>query len=306
LKSISAVVVRVGLCGLAGIFALGAASAQEPQSPPNGSAPRGTVLFDKDQDAAPVVKKPDASVAQPIAAVSNAERASLIFTAYDLDVHLVPDKSQIAVHSRFTVRNAGATPLARLALQVSSSLNWETFSMRSAERIVPLSFVQQAIDTDADHTGKAQEAMVTLPQPLMPGASVELTAFYSGAIEQSGERLERIGAPADQAAHADWDAITAERTALRGFGNVLWYPTAAAPVFLGDGAKLFQIVGQTKLLQAPAMVHLRLAVEYVGDPPDTAFFCGRREKLVAVSENANVVVAESPGVATAEFLPRES
>jgi Peptidase family M1 domain len=308
LKSIFAVVVRVGLCGLVGYFALGAACAQEAQSPPVGSAPRGTVLFDKDQDAAPVaqpaVKKPDTMAAQPIAEVSDAERASLIFTAYDLDAHLVPATSRIAVHSRFTVRNAGAAPLARLALQLSSSLNWESFSMRSAERVVPLTFVQQTLDTDADHTGKAQEAIVTLPQPLAPGASVELTAFYSGAIEQSAERLERIGAPADQAAHADWDAITAERTALRGFGNVLWYPTAAAPVFLGDGAKLFQIVGQTKLLQAPATVHLRLAVEYVGDPPDTAFFCGRRERLVAVSENANVVVAESPGVATAEFSER--
>jgi hypothetical protein len=299
-KSISAVVVKVGLCGLVVFFALDAACAQEPQA-----APHGTVLFDKDQDAAPVAKpdekKPYAVVTQPVVEVSDAERASLIFTAYDLDVHLSPATSLISVHSRFTVRNTGAAPLARLAVQLSSSLSWESFSMRSAGRVVPLTFVQQTIDTDADHTGKAQEAVVTLPQPLVPGASVELMAFYSGAIEQSGERLERIGAPAEQAAHADWDVISAERTALRGFGNVLWYPTAAAPVFLGDGAKLFQSVGQTKLLQAQAVTHLRLAVEYVGDPPDTAFFCGRREKLVAVSENANVVVAESPGVATAEF-----
>jgi hypothetical protein len=84
----------------------------------------------------------------------------------------------------------------------------------------------------------------------------------------------------------------------------LWYPTASPPVFLGDGAKLFQLVGLTKLLQAPAKVHLRLAVEYIGDPPDTAFFCGRRQRLVAVSENANVAVAESPGVATTEFAER--
>jgi hypothetical protein len=298
-------VVRFSVCVFVTSFALIAvAAAQEPQSPPNGSTPHGTVLFDKDQNAAAVVKKPDAAVAQPVVAVTDAERASLIFTAYDLDVHLIPAQSKLAVHARFTVRNSGALPLARLAIQLSSSLRWETFAMRSAERIVPLSFVQQTIDTDADHTGKAQEAILTLPQALAPGASIELTAFYSGPIERSGERLERIGAPAEQAAKADWDAVTAERTALRGFGDVLWYPTAAAPVFLGDGAKLFQIVGRTKLMQAPATVHLRLAVEYVGDPPDTAFFCGRREKLLAVSENANVAVAESPGVATAEFSER--
>jgi Peptidase family M1 domain len=298
-------VVRFGVCVFVTGFVLSAVTlAQEPQQPTNESTPHGTVLFDKDQNAAPVAKKPDATVAQPVVAVTDAERASLVFTAYDLDVHLVPAQSQIAVHARFAVRNSGTAPLGRLAIQLSSSLRWETFAMRSAERIMPLSFVQQSVDTDADHTGKAQEAVVTLPQALAPGASVELTAFYSGAIEQSGERLERIGAPAEQAAQADWDAITAERTALRGFGDVLWYPTAAAPVFLGDGAKLFQVVGWTKLLQAPAMVHLRLAVEYIGDSPDTVFFCGRREKLVAVSENANVAVAESPGVATAEFSER--
>ena len=75
-------------------------------------------------------------------------------------------------------------------------------------------------------------------------------------------------------------------------------------MFLGDGAKLFQSVGQTKLQQADATVHLRLTVEYVGDAPDAAFFCGRREQLKAVSENQNLPVAESPGVATAEFSER--
>ena len=84
----------------------------------------------------------------------------------------------------------------------------------------------------------------------------------------------------------------------------LWYPTAAAPVFLGDGAKLFQSVAQTKLRQAAATVRLRLTVEYVGDAPDAVFFCGRPEQLAAVSENQNVPVAQSPGVATAEFAER--
>ena len=130
--------------------------------------------------------------------------------------------------------------------------------MRSDGQVSPLSFTVQTIDTDADHTGKATEAVVSLPQPLQPGASLELTSFYSGEVTQSAERLERIGAPLDQAARADWDQISPEWTALRGFGNVLWYPTAAAPVFLGDGAKLFQSVGQTKLQQAAATIRLRL------------------------------------------------
>jgi Peptidase family M1 domain len=261
-------------------------------------------LFNRDQDTTPDEKKPAAAASQSIETVTDAERASLVFSAYDLDVHLAPAMSQMAVHAKVTVRNSATVPLARLALQISSSLKWESFAAQNVDRIAPLSFVQHTIDTDADHTGKAQEAIVTLPKPLAPGASMELTVFYDGTMEQSGERLMRIGAPAEQAAHADWDAVTPDRIALRGFGNVLWYPTAAAPVFLGDGAKLFQIVGQTKLLQAPAKVRLRLAVEYVGDPPDSVYFCGQREKLVVVSENVNLVVAESPGVATAEFSER--
>jgi hypothetical protein len=296
---------RLRLPLLATILSFSAAVSAQNAPPPTDSAPpHGTVLFHKDEDSATVEKKPETTAAQAVVEVTDAERASLVFTAYDLDAHLTPAQSQLAVHARFSVRNSGTAPLARLALQLSSSLKWESFAMQTPERLVPLTFAQQIIDTDADHTGKAEEAIVSLPQPLAPGATVELTAFYSGEVEQSGERLERIGAPADQAALADWDAITPERIALRGFGNVLWYPTASPPVFLGDGAKLFQAVGRTKLLQSPATIHLRLAIEYVGDPPDTAYFCGRPEKLIAVSENANVVVAESPGLATADFSAR--
>ncbi len=155
------------------------------------------------------------------------------------------------------------------------------------------------------------EAVITLPQPLAPGASIALTALYSGAIPPSAERLERIGAPADPARAADWDSIavpTADSpnagTALRGFGNVLWYPVSAPPVFLGDGARLFQAVGAAKLRESAATIRLRVAVEYLGDPPDAAFFCGQRGQLIAISDNPNLPAAESPGIATAVFEPQ--
>jgi hypothetical protein len=295
--------VRCYVSVLAAILVLGSVTAAQTTPPPtpDQSAPHGKVLFNRDQDS-PVVEKANKSpVQQPVVTVTDSERASLTFTAYDLDTHLTPAQSQLAVHAGFTVKNSGKELLSRLIFQISSSLHWESFAMRGGGRVEPLSFTAQVIDTDADHTGKATEAVVALPQPLEPGASLELTSFYSGEVRQSAERLERIGAPLDQAVRADWDQISTEKTALRGFGDVLWYPTAAAPVFLGDGAKLFQSVGQTKLQQASATVHLRLTVEYVGDAPDAAFFCGRREKLIAVSENQNLPVAESPGVATAEF-----
>jgi hypothetical protein len=63
-------------------------------------------------------------------------------------------------------------------------------------------------------------------------------------------------------------------------------------------------VGRAKLRESAATVRLRLAVEYVGDPPDAAFFCGRREQLIAISDNADVPIAEARGIATAEFEAR--
>jgi hypothetical protein len=252
--------------------------------------------------------------------VTDAERDALTFTGYDLDVHLTPASAGISVRAGLTVRNDGTAPLERLGLDISSSLHWDAISMvgggpaGGASRgagVTPLKFEVAVLDTDADHTGRMGEAVVTLPQPLAPGATMGLTALYSGAIAQSAERLVRIGAPADTALGEDWDAVAASGpdapgagTALRGLGNVMWYPVSASPVFLGDGAKLFQAVGRAKLRESTATVRLRLAVEYAGEPPDAAFFCGRREQLIAISDNADVPIAEASGIATAMFAAR--
>ncbi len=233
--------------------------------------------------------------------VSDVERSALTFVAYDLDAHLVPARSEMVMRAKFSVRNDGAEPLKRVVVQVSSALTWESFALDGGEK---LTFVQHLIDTDADHTGQAREAVVTLPQALAPGATISLVAFYSGEIKLSSGRLERIGAPATQATTADWDVVSAEGTWLRGFGNVLWYPVASPAVFLGDGAKLFQAVGQTKLRQSEATIRLRLTVEYVGETPKLAYFCGRMEPLVAVSENQDVAAASAPGIASVEFAAR--
>jgi hypothetical protein len=296
-NSLLAIAVLVGTSALA----------QTPQQPapeaPPASEPHGTVLFNRNQDTPPPADKKSAS-AKSIPTVSDSDRASLTFTAYDLDVHLHPAKSHIAVRANFTVRNTGTQPLTHLPLQLSSTLNWESISQRVDGRLQPLTFADQLIDTDTDHTSQAKEAIITLPQPLAPGATLELAALYSGEITQSGQRLERIGAPPSQAFVADWDTISPEITALRGFGNVLWYPTASAPALLGDGAKLFQSIGQTKLNQSPATIRLRLSVEYAGEPPRTAWFLGQPQPLIAVSENVDAPVAEAPGVATADFPAR--
>lgn len=246
---------------------------------------------------------PDAKVE-----VTDAERVALTFTGYELDVHLTPARAGIAVHAGLMVRNDGKAPLTRLALQVSSTLAWESVGMKTAAGVTPLKFVQHRINTDADHTGVAREAVVTLPTALAPGTKMELVTLYSGTIEQSAERLERIGAPTEQAATADWDAISADgegvQTALRGYGNVLWYPVSAPPAFLGEGAKLFDSVGWTKQRQQAATVRLRVAVEYTGAAPDAVYFCGRRQPLVVLHDDGSIPVADAPGLATAEFPAR--
>jgi hypothetical protein len=277
------------------------AAAQETQQQPP-LPPQGTVLFNRNQETeqSQAANKSE-SLSKEKIEIPDSERDSIVFTAYDLDVHITPASSQLAVHARFSVRNSGPAPLERLALQLSSTLHWENIAVATPTGVQPLRFVQQAIKTDADHTGQATEAVVSLPHPLMPGDTLDLTAVYSGTIEFSATRLDVIDAPPSQAARTDWDAIGPEVTAVRGFGNVLWYPTASAPLFLGEGNKLFQAAGRTKLRQSPATIRLRLTVEYVGDAPKDAFFNGRREPLISVTENADVSVAEAPGIATAEF-----
>jgi hypothetical protein len=303
-------------------------AAPEAPTTPEVIVPRGKVLFERKTpppvdgetpEATPADSKPAESTSgesssvptaataaiandEVVPAVQDAERTALTFTAYDLDAHLTPATSQMVMHARFTVKNDGAEPLKRIVVQVSSSLRWERFALADASgKLVILPFVQHVIDTDADHTGGAQEAVITLAEPLAIGASVELSAFYGGAMPQSSKRLERIGAPAPAAERADWDQISQESTALRGFGDVMWYPVSSVPAFLGDGAKLFQAVGRTKLRQSDATIRLHLTVEYVGDAPKVAYFCGRSEPMTAIVEDKNSPSVSAPGIASADF-----
>jgi len=289
--------------------------AQEPAAVPQPATapdapemPKGQVLFQSHGDA-PVPSEAPAETAPVTVAVAkpagpeltDQERSAVFLTAYDLDARIVPASSQLAMRARLTLRNDGAVPLNRIALQISSTLQWESASLVGEKGIEPLEFTQHLLESDVDHTGKVNEAILTLRQPLAPGKSLQLDTFYSGAITASGGRLERIGATHAQALSTDWDEISADATALRGFGSVLWYPSAAPQLFLGDGAQLFDAIGASKLRESSAMVRLRLSVEYKGDPPVAAYLCGRREALNAISDNSESPISSGAGVATAEF-----
>ncbi len=267
--------------------------------------PHGQVIFHRSDEQAEPEHAPSAQAPRSskiprtpektLASITDAERSAITLDAWDLDLHIAPATSSLRARARFTVTNRSFAPLHRFTLQLSSSLHWESLAASA-----PLHLTEHPLLTDADHTGQATEILVELPEPLEPGKSLQLSGFYSGEIPSSGERLLRIGAPAEQATHADWDQISPESTALRGFGNVLWYPVSSPPLFLGDGARLFQAIGRSRFEQQESTMRLHLTVEYVGEPPVDAFFDGRRYPLSHTTEEPDVAVAQSHGVAVAE------
>ncbi len=234
-------------------------------------------------------------------AVGDLERSALTFSSYDLSVHLRPEAASISVLARVSVRNDGIEALTQIALQVSSSLHWEGLSQRRGRRTDKLTFGQHLLQTDADHTGEVSEAVIHLAEPLAPNGTAELVLLYSGTVRRSTSRLERVGSSGVKADAVDWDLISPEGVALRGFGNILWYPVASPQVFLGEGASLRHVAGQQMLRQAAASVKLRVSVEYGGETPASVFFCGRQALLAPTSDSSDAPVANAPGIATAEF-----
>jgi hypothetical protein len=232
------------------------------------------------------------SVEAPTA--SDAEREALTFTEFNMDVHLRSAEHAIAVRALITVRNDGKSPLAHIPLEISSALHWERIRVAATDALYTI----VTLNSDTDHTGQLHEAAVKLATPLAPGATLQLDVTYSGAIPQSGQRLLAIGTPEDVALHSDWDAIDTDFTGLRGFGNVVWYPASAPPVILGDGARVFDEMGEHKLRMAGAHFFLRLTVEFPhGHAPTVALINGHSVPLSVIEPQSGG--DEISGVATA-------
>lgn len=243
----------------------------------------------------------ESKLADSSAAIGDAERSAIRFLAYDLDVHLRPESAGISVVARVTVRNDGAKPLPEIALEISSLLHWDVVSQTGKTRTEKLPFDQHSLQTDADHSGAASEAVIHLLAPLQPQGSAELTLLYSGALDRSAPDAERVSSSRAGDAATDWSMVAPEGTSLRGFGDTLWYPVAAPQVFLGEGAGFLHVAGEQMLHQSAASMRLRVSVEYAGEPPTTAFFCGRQQQLTVLRDDPDAPVASSSGVATATF-----
>jgi hypothetical protein len=226
--------------------------------------------------------------------VPEAARRAILFTKYALDVRLETRDTTMHTRAIVTVRNAGATALDAIPLQISSSLQWEAINADGK----PLRFVHHTVATDADHTGAMNEALVTLASPLAPGGEQALTVFYGGTVAPVATRLTAIGTPPDVAEHADWDGIREEFTGLRGFGNVLWYPVSSVPVALGDSDRFFREIGITKLRESAANVSMTVTEEFTGAAPTVAFLDG---VPVIVQTTPAPAGSDVPGIATAKL-----
>ena len=251
----------------------GAGAQQAP--PPAEQAPKVIMSRSLDDASAPVT--PEAKPSE--AAASDAEREAITFLTYDLDVRLQPREHTMAVRARIQLRNDSTTPLKRLPLQISSTLQWTSARVADA----PAIFSQQLVDSDIDHTGALREAVIPLAQPLGPQQSVTVDLTYEGTAASSTERLEKIGTPVEMAEASDWDRVSEAFVGLRGFGNVAWYPVASVPVALGDGAKFFTEIAAQRQRQSEATVSMKVSAEFFGEAPNLAVLNGETFALTPTS-----------------------
>jgi hypothetical protein len=316
------------LAGILAAIATGMAllsSAAQTAAPPPPAQPAGKVIFSRSIDEnGQTTTQVNAATAQssitkadkPVS--TDQERQSVTFTDIDLDVRLRTIEQHIAVRALITVRNDGKSPLTRIPLQISSTLQWERIRIAGSEsQFKDVALPVALLKSDADHTGQLNEAAVPLAQPLAPGATRQLDVTYSGDIPASAQRLSVIDTPTDVALHSDWDQISVPFTGLRGFGNVVWYPVSSVPAVLGEGARLFDEIGTHKLRLSGAHFRLRLTCEFPHDQrPTVALINGRPVPLAITAAGTSTPVPYPdqpqtqldpsqavPGVATADSGP---
>ncbi len=198
------------------------------------------------------------------------DREAFTFTKYDLDVRIEPEQQRLSVRGSLTLRNDSKTPQRNAALQISSSLTWRSIQADGK----PLQFVSQPYTSDIDHTGELSEAIVTLPTEVGSGNTIELSVGYEGTIALDATRLTRIGMEKESAIHTDWDQISHVSSAVRGAGNVVWYPVAMDAANLSDEGNLFEILGRWKLRESDATVHIKLDSLFTNEGEPPTLLCG--------------------------------
>ncbi len=191
-----------------------------------------------------------------MASAAAIDREAFTITRYQLEVQVDRRSHVMAVNGKLTLRNDSAKPQRIAALQVSSSLAWNSITLEGK----PLQWLSDNYTSDIDHTGGLAEAIVTLPKDLPPAASVILDVQYGGTITPDAARLTRMGAPDDVAARNDWDEISDSFTAVRGLGYVAWYPVEIEAVSMSDGNAVFDAIAAWKHRHARSDFAARIIV----------------------------------------------
>src|SRR5207302_3580730 len=127
------------------------------------------------------------------------DREAFTFTNYDLDIRIEPEQQRLAARGKLTLRNDSASAQKNLCLQISSTLDWRSIQVGGK----PVQFVTQPYTSDIDHTGVLSEAIVTLPQPVLPKGTIEFEIGYEGTIPPDATPLTRIALPDAPAKHID-------------------------------------------------------------------------------------------------------
>jgi hypothetical protein len=188
------------------------------------------------------------------------DREAFTFTNYDLNVQVDPEQHRLGVRGKITLRNDSQIPQKIAVLQISSSLDWR--AIKTGDK--PVQFVTQPYTSDIDHTGALSEAIVTLPEPIVPKGTIDLEIAYEGVIVLDATRLTRIGTPEDEANSSDWDQISTKFTGVRGVGYVAWYPIATEAANLSEGDSLFEALGRWKAREATSSMHIHIVVTLDG------------------------------------------
>jgi len=206
-----------------------------------------------------------------VASAFSLDREAFTFTDYNLNVRVEPEQQRLGVRGEITLRNDSVSLQKIAVLQISSSLDWR--SIRAGDQAVQ--FVTQTYTSDIDHTGALSEAIVTLPQAVAPKATVALEIAYEGVILLDSTRLSRIGTPEEAAKSSDWDQITAKFTAVRGVGNVAWYPIATEVADLSEGEGLSEVLVRWKAREADSKMEVHFDSPTVAeDAPPPITLCG--------------------------------
>jgi hypothetical protein len=201
------------------------------------------------------------------------DREAFTFTDYNLTVHLDPGFHVLRSTGSIILRNDSDKRQHIAVLQISSSLRWDSIWLlptisNAGEPAAAtdkekgegklLQYLVQSYTSDIDHTGELTEAIVTLPADVPPQGQIELEVAYSGIVEPSTGRWDRVGLPKEQSARNDWDRIAPEFSGIRGFGYVVWYPVATEAASISDQAGYGETFSRFKSRHAATGFSLRV------------------------------------------------